>query len=138
MSKLYSFVNSYLSDIQRGIQTAHLVNEFWQKYLDKCLIQHESFIDWAYLQPTIVILNGGNHADLGGLGVLFKSIRNVQYPFASYHEDDDSLNGVLTAVGIILPEKFSDKLDRMDYVNGLIGDSFDYDIACILIGSHAA
>jgi hypothetical protein len=120
MSKLYSFVNFYLSDIQRGLQTAHVVNEFAKKYSiwanRESVSEVSQYVDWATLGQTLVLLNGGNHEDLLTKWMMFDNKRN-RYPW-SYFREDQSLNRSLTAVGIILPEKFDPEFrqDRIDAV----------------------
>ena len=112
MSRLYSFVNSYLSEIQRGLQTAKLVNEMWINYVSCGYCpEKELMASWAQIGKTIIILDGGNHAALKQLNHMF--IKNPNhYPFAHYYEDIDSLNGAMTVTGIILPSKFDTRYDR--------------------------
>lgn len=56
--RLYSFTNYYLSDLQKGLQTAHLVSEMFTKYVTG---KHKKMLfEWATNHKTIIILNGGN------------------------------------------------------------------------------
>jgi hypothetical protein len=144
MAVLYSFVNSYLSDIQRGLQTAHLVNEFWLNYgfCSDCPEQ-ELFVSWAYLGKTIRALNGHTYEDLRKLNLMFFKNPN-HYPFAHFREDRKSLNEVMTAVGIILPEIFTDRCDRDKMIERATMSmrepcqDFDAEMAQLLIDSRAA
>jgi hypothetical protein len=140
MSKLYVWTNSYLSDLQKGIQTAHLVNLLHKRYNDPYLSEAKAtFVDWAYLTDTVVVYAGGGQADLDDLKCLFEDNRNYdRYPFAAFLEDGNSLNGAMTAVGIILPEKFSKSEDRQDYMDRKIGDLFDWKLADLLEESKLA
>lgn len=112
--RLYSFVNYYLSDLQRGLQTAHLVSELYMKY--RFSSSRVTFIldAWAYMNKTIIILNGGNQKNLSDILHQFQKA-GLNYPYTMFQEDDDSLNNALTCVGIIFPE-FT-KQDVEDYVD---------------------
>jgi len=107
--KLYSFTNMYLSDIQKGIQTAHLINAFWKKYSDSDSNEACQFWNWTFFDEIIVVLNGGSQEELEANLDLFS---NSFYPFAAFREYMKSLNGALTVVGISLPENFSTREDR--------------------------
>jgi hypothetical protein len=118
MARLYSFTNMYLSDIQKGIQTAHLVQEINLKYAltsENRYNQDSLFRSWSLFEQTIIVLNGGNQENLTIIFDLFSNARN-HYPFSSFKEDEKSLNGALTAVGIILPENFNDTEDRQERI----------------------
>lgn len=97
--RLYSFTNMYISPIQRGIQTAHIVGELSQIH------NKDVYNQWASIDKTIVVLEGGNQKNLQNIydSIVSSSLSKV-FPFAAFYEDEDSLNGALTAVGIIVPE----------------------------------
>jgi len=98
--RLYSFTNMYLSPLQCGLQTAHLVSCLYSNHYT---FDDDYFVRWAK-DNTIIILNGGNSQKLRELITLFENIGNT-YPWASFSEDQQSLDGALTCVGILLPEK---------------------------------
>jgi hypothetical protein len=91
----------YLSDLQKGLQTAHLVAELASEYQsgEKAL----QFQNWAMDHKTIIICNGGNAAALHEL-TSFMTTPNNPFPYTSFQEDEQSLNNCITCVGIILPE----------------------------------
>lgn len=93
--RLYTFVNYYLSSIQQGVQTAHVVSELSLKGGDM-------YREWAANHKTIIILNGGNNAELVDLRGFISGV--TTYPNAAFYEDGQSLGGMMTAHGIILPE----------------------------------
>ena len=105
--RYYGFTNMYLSSIQVGIQNAHCLVSMGRKYNEDTLIEVGSpqymFENWADNHKTMICLNGGNQAMLNELAFFFISDDN---PFAwdQFFEDEQSLNGCLTCVGIILPE----------------------------------
>lgn len=102
--RLYSFTNYYLSGIQKGIQTAHLVSnlslEEWYSYDHLAHIYKE----WAEYDRTIIVLDGGNHAELKNIYNTLKILSSNKFPTMEFEEDENSLNQSCTAVGIILPE----------------------------------
>lgn len=105
--RLYSFTNYYLSSIQGGIQTAHVVHELFLKYPDHGQVERLAADDmlglWASNHKTIVVLNGGNSADLEAIAMLFDEDHNP-YPWESFCEDEASLNQASTCVGIVVPD----------------------------------
>lgn len=107
--RAYFFGNMYLSSIQQGIQAAHAVSEM---FIRNPLGPDDSLIpvpgdllwDWAKNHKTMILLNGGYAATIQELTDFFNSANNL-YPYAPFYEEEASLNGALTTVGIILPEK---------------------------------
>lgn len=102
--RLYTFTNMYLSSLQVGLQSAHVLGEMHFQY------EHWAgsiFDEWAYQHKTIIILNGGYSSALRELVTFFNHSENP-YPWAEFCESDDALDGALTATGIILPEKIYD------------------------------
>lgn len=117
--RFYGFGNYYLSSLQQGLQSAHVIGDLFVKY-DMCDLRpitqpehiqqvekFESLFDWAKNHKTMVLLNGGNSADLDELHTFFDTAENP-YPFTKFHEDQQSLCGALTYVGIVLPAKIYD------------------------------
>lgn len=104
--RFYGFGNYYLSSLQQGLQSAHAVGELFVKY-DQHSEQNTMVFDWAKEHKTMVLLNGGNSADLEAIHQNFEILEDLgmTLPFAKFHEDDVSLNNALTYVGIIVPEK---------------------------------
>lgn len=106
--RLYSFVNAlYMKEIQWGIQTAHVIPELYNKYT--CYagapeVEHQIIGDWAKRDKTIIILNGGIYEDLRKIRALLTELsEDLLLPWAFFEEDLQSLGGILTAVGIIVP-----------------------------------
>ena len=66
--------------------------------------EHEQLLEWAHEHKTMILLNGGYSKTLRGLFEFFDDRKNP-YPFAHFCEGEDALDGALTCVGIILPEK---------------------------------
>ena len=104
--RAYFFGNMYLSSIQQGIQAAHVTHELFLKYdnIAAGSFATTELYDWAKLHKTMILLNGGYSENLRELIAMFDTRENP-YPWAHFNEGEDSLDGALTCVGIILPEK---------------------------------
>ena len=109
--RAYYFGNMYLSSIQQGIQAAHVTAEMLLKYVtiteDYEVTANPKRImawQWARDHKTMVLLNGGYGETIRNLIEFFDDIENP-YPWAEFYEGEDALDGALTDVGIILPEK---------------------------------
>ena len=103
----YFFGNMYLSQIQQGIQAAHVMQVMSKRYTKF----HSSsaafmFQQWMDEDRTMIVLNGGIQRDLMDLVLQLNSLTNhgSTYPMSYFEEEEDALNGTLTCVGIILPE----------------------------------
>lgn len=111
--RAYHFQNMYLTGIHAGIQTQHCTVEMFLKYTrssqaaihtDSDATCEDTLFSWASKHKTTIILNGGYASCLRELCALFESKDNP-YPWAYFKESDEALNGCVTNVGIILPEK---------------------------------
>lgn len=106
--RAYFFGNSYLSAHQQGIQATHVLGELMCKYQDDSE-QTNALKTWAEEDKTIVLLNGGNHLELHRVHKKLEEFANqFKLPLAHFYEDEESLNGALTAVGIIIPSSIYD------------------------------
>jgi hypothetical protein len=110
-------VNFYLSSIQQGIQSAHLVHELFNKYSIGQFahgIPEGSIIleEWSKNHKTMIVLNGGIDETLNELYQFMKNDDN-QFPFTCFHEDPQSLHGIMTCVGIVLPEYIYDTAENI-------------------------
>lgn len=100
--RLYCLTNMYLSSLQKGLQTAHVVSDLAvSAQMDSEV--NEVFTAWASNDRTIIILNGGNSASLERWEQFLRTFCS-RWPWAAFREDEQSLNGAITAVGVIVPE----------------------------------
>lgn len=108
--RFYAMGNYYLSSIQQGIQAAHALGEMFnnhpavQPHFDNYECPGKVLRTWSRDHKTMVLLNGGNSADLRDLWTLLSDPRNTSLPVSKFYEDEASLDGALTCVAIILPE----------------------------------
>jgi hypothetical protein len=87
---------------------------------NSCTPDLEILYDWANNHKTTIILNGGYANNLWRLFAILANISNP-YPWASFNESDEALNGCITSVGIILPKKV---YEGARYVNSTRMDTY--------------
>jgi len=113
--RLYSFVNYYLSPLQHGLQTAHCVGDMSVAYKHNTP-QHEVYVDWVTNHKTIIICNGGNSLQLDELYCKLRAWgEKFGLPVVRFNEDEQSLNGALTSVAMVIPAQYYEvELKRVD------------------------
>lgn len=106
----------YMGGIHAGIQTAHAISAMWRSYLpgDPVSSKLSQIKDWEDNHQTIICLSGGDHAALGDLLRLMEDETNP-YPWCEFHESDAALNGALTAIVIVLPDKLYGPVDPLNW-----------------------
>ena len=104
--RLYAFNHYKLTGIHAGIQTQHSCQEMNNKFNPDISVFDERkakiLLDWATASKTTIILNGGNSEKLRGIKDL---IRNSDYPYGIFHESQEDMEGMLTNVCVVLPER---------------------------------
>ena len=139
----YFFTNNvYMSQIQLGIQAAHCATTMFAEAVERG-IDTECFSmmqTYATQFKTKIILAGGNCQSLQNIynrivdsarfSYQYENFANCSltcsfdeylaeyYPFAKFHEDEESLNGALTCVGIVVPQaiyEFAARLRAREY-----------------------
>lgn len=110
--RLYSFTNYYLSSLQKGLQTAHVVGELAvrnknlrERYPE---MSETPFEQWSRVDRTIIILNGGNSAQLSNLFYELPAFAAINENPIFFREDEDSLGRAFTCVGILVPDSVWD------------------------------
>ena len=123
--RLYTFINFYLSSIQQGIQSAHIVSELFVMYpqgkshnvtvKNGELNSETHFVlgKWANFDKTIIICNGGMTSNLvenfETIHMLAVRASKFAMPHVAFFEDCNALGvndkGLMTGFGIILPEE---------------------------------
>ena len=117
--RLYTFVaNHYLSPLQCGLQTAHVVSELSQFHPN--VKQGEAFNRWARNDKTIIICGAGNHRGVVDCySELDRLASALALPYGIFYEDEQSMNGMATACGVIVPQKYWDVFFESHADNGL-------------------
>lgn len=109
----YFVTHSYMSQIQRGIQSAHVIQVMYEKYHEEDTSAAKIFKEWMINHRTMIVLNGGNSNMIRtSFDQSVYRNRGNKYPIASFAEDELSMEGMVTAWGVILP-KFN--LDQWEY-----------------------
>lgn len=122
--RLYTFINFYLSSIQQGIQSAHIVSDMMVKYRYKSdpdgwvnwAASYNALWQWAEKDKTIIVLNGGTSFDIRQTYIDVKNLsancKSFAIPFAFFQEDHNALgiyeNGVVTGFGMVVPQQMWD------------------------------
>lgn len=109
--RFYSFVPAlYLNALQRGLQTAHAVSEMM--VTEQSEAAAKLFQEWAKNHKTIIILNALNHGTVTRTAAALTELAKFfDLPTALFREDEESMNGMATAFGIVLPSRiFNTKL----------------------------
>jgi hypothetical protein len=120
--RLYTFGHFQLSSIQQGIQAGHaavrLVDSYRypqmdfgdeEEYRKMCDMVHE----WVTKHETFVCKNGGNSESLAEIQA-FLSRPDSTYPWASFYESEEAMQGLLTCLAVILPSKIYE--DGIKYI----------------------
>ena len=111
--RCYHLNNFYLHEKHCGIQSAHSQHELMLKYTDPsnptikspfCQPQLEGYLEWARNHKTIIVLNGGMQSHLQEW-VEFLTPLSHSYAWAKFNESEEALNGALTNVAVVLPER---------------------------------
>lgn len=130
--RAYFFQNFYLQGIHAGIQSQHTTAEMFVKYSVNSE-QGSALFDWAINHKTTIVLNGGSQADLV---IIEDLLEYSKFPWASFREEQNTLNGALTNVGVILPDyvynapKYAEG-DREFYLHFADTDLLFYDLEFI-------
>lgn len=108
--RFYAVGNQYLSSIQQGIQAFHVLGEMAVYYAPRKQLLGASnaemmYHDWLNNHKTLICLNGGNNAALTDFWYSINNSKNSGLPCAMFKEDEASMGGMLTSVGIVVPEK---------------------------------
>ena len=106
--RFYSFVaNLYLSPLQCGLQTAHAVSNMSRT--DGYDPNDRIYEAWADHDKTIVICAALNHKGVLDANERFREFgKQLKLPTTIFFEDEESMNGMATACGIIVPSKYWD------------------------------
>ncbi len=106
--RLYTFVaHHYLSQLQCGLQTAHVVSELAHN-CDQCDTSDLFFL-WAEFDKTIIICGAGNHIGVVNAFEEFRTFNSQlpeALPLALFEEDIVSMNEMATACGLIIPDRY--------------------------------
>lgn len=122
--RFYTFINFYLSSIQQGVQSFHVLHEMFNKYhalplnislrSDQKLAESNRLHDWSTNHKTVILLNGGANEDIESTYYKLEELsRSLSFPmpFEKFNEDSKSLGGIITACGCVLPQEIYEAVD---------------------------
>lgn len=108
--RCYHLANMYLAGIQAGIQSAHAQHVLAQKYAFPIIDGKQPspafkpYREWAENHQTIICLNAGYAANLESVVDILDSENNPM-AWVEWHESEEALNGAITNVAVVLPER---------------------------------
>lgn len=116
--RFFTFVASlYLSDKQKGIQSSHVLGDIVAQYMvhknpeviavpggesGTSVTRADMVGQWAGIDKTMIVKSANTSGEVGRIWAEIATITN-DFPFAMFREDQESLGGAATAVGIVLP-----------------------------------
>lgn len=128
-TRMYFLVNQYMMGIQAGIQAGHAACEMLANYWDEDRDNPKVKLieQWLKNDKTFIVLDGGYQKRMYEFADKALLPNSGDIPYAYFHEEDDSLNGALTAIAFILPEhvwsaKLEDDGSAPEYY---FGDNFN-------------
>lgn len=104
--RLYSMGHVFLSSIHQGLQATHISGKLLAKY-PVGTNERSVIVEWAHDNDMdIKLLSGGKSKDLKGLISLLEMFetQGMSLPYAYFRESEDNLEGVITAVGVLVPQ----------------------------------
>lgn len=100
--RLYTFTHVYMSAIQHGIQSGHLAAQMTANSIDT--LDEANMLAWASVDKTMIVLRGGNSASLAAIAIELSRLASaLDLPTDVFREDEQSMEGMLTVVGILVP-----------------------------------
>lgn len=136
--RLYAFTHVYMSSIQHGIQTGHAMGEIFNEYVFadrefRDLQQYKVVEAWCQNNKTWIALDGGNSRALREVYEFLEAnpvtFENVALPWADFREDEDSMEGMRTAVAIVLPEEIYNAVPYKRATSTMDTDAYHFFIA---------
>jgi hypothetical protein len=100
-----------LTPIHQGVQGAHCVAELHQAYRFDS-IPNLTIADWREHHKTIIFKDGGNSAKMRSILAMLEN-STINLPWAKFNEDADTLDGLMTAVCVLVPEHIYKLADFM-------------------------
>lgn len=102
--RVYTFTHFMLSTMAQGIQAGHAKDELFNNYRNTHIEENKVLFDWSINHKTHVSLSGGISSDMEELWTFLCTEENP-YPLSNFHEDEDSLKGIMTSIAMVLPER---------------------------------
>lgn len=112
--RMYSLVMYNISSMQKGVQTAHAVLEYANKYKDD-----DDLKEYVKEDKTLIILDGGTSFDLKQL---FENLCENDIKFAHFIEPD--LNDAISSICFLADERVWNRKNYPDYDDWLTQNGY--------------
>lgn len=103
--RMYCLVLRQLSPMQKGIQAAHSIVEYANKFP-----HDEEYKEWSKFDKTIIVLDAGTSFDIEEI-IDQLDEHNVNY--TAFKEED--LNGIVTSIAVLVDDHIFDKETYPDF-----------------------
>lgn len=103
--RMYSLVLRQLNPIQKGVQSAHSIVEYIQKFH-----KLSEYIQWVNVDKTIIMLDGGTYQDLKECR---DTLTELGVPYAAFYEED--LGSIMTSISFLVEDKVWDSKTYPSY-----------------------
>lgn len=104
--RMYCFAERHLSPLDKGIQSAHSIIEYGNKYNDAS----DEYSIWSNRDKTIIVLNGGTVNDLKKLN---SELSAKGIPHSLFIEED--LGDAMTCISVLVDDRVFDKNKYPDF-----------------------
>ena len=149
--RMYGVVPYNISDIQKGIQFGHAVQEYNNLIMDILSTENElddetiSIIDgfnkWRIEDKTFMVMNGGTTNDdptdkfYGTMNKFLEELRKIDIPIGLFREPD--LGNQITGIVFLVDERCFDKKTYPDFEDWLLDNTESkYDEWLEIIGGN--
>ena len=103
--RMYSLVLRQLSPIQKGVQSAHSIVEYINKFY-----KSTEYIHWVNVDKTIIMLDGGTYQDLKECR---DTLAEYGVPYSTFYEQD--LGNLMTSISFLMEDKIWDSKTYPSY-----------------------
>lgn len=103
----YFILQYQMEGIHAGIQAAHCLSDLTRNYMLGAMNdeQRDVFTRWNLHHKTKILLNGGYQQNLLEIqNILNQHGSYAGWPTGSFNESLEASNGLLTCVGVIIPD----------------------------------
>ena len=123
---MYSLVLRQLSPMQKGVQSAHSIVEYINKFY-----KSSEYIQWVNVDKTIIMLDGGTYPELKQCR---DTLAELGVPYAAFYEED--LGNIATAISFLVEDRVWDTENYPAYEDELDASDSDNPVWLIMMGGR--
>ena len=124
--RMYSLVLRQLSPMQKGVQSAHSIVEYINKFY-----KSSEYIQWVNVDKTIIMLDGGTYPELKQCR---DTLAELGVPYAAFYEED--LGNIATAISFLVEDRVWDTENYPAYEDELDASDSDNPVWLIMMGGR--